>query len=346
MNVVDSVSQYESCKPWLDGLRSESTKRTYVVHSTIFCRFHHTNPDELIKKSPSELKDMIINYTRELKRTSKDTAGKPKRGEMSVNSVKLYLVGVRSFLQEHEIFLPWTKISKHYPEEVTNDFRSYTREEISKLISNADLRDRCIILLMASSGIRVGAIPSLTIKSLKKLEEGLGLLTVYGDSKKSRYVTLVTPECISTIEKYFEQRTKQGEKLTEKSPLIRDKYGVYSIRINTPRCPKETSINAQMRHLIRKAGLAFEELQPDHSLRVFFNTALANADVGTLFKELMMGHSVKLDEAYYDENNEGSHKKIVLEYLKAVDALTINDEYRLRKQITNYEDKLRETFRI
>ena len=123
---------------------------------------------------------------------------------MSVNSVKQYLAGIKSFLEDHEISLPWRKIARYYPEEVTNEYRSYTRQEISKLLSIADLRDRCIILLMASSGIRVGAIPALTIKSLKKLDEGLGLLTVYGDSKKSRYVTLVTPECISTIDKYLD----------------------------------------------------------------------------------------------------------------------------------------------
>jgi len=283
---------------------------------------------------------MIINYILELKKKSKYSAGKPRRGELSVNSIKLYLTGVQSFLDEHEISLPWKKIARFYPDEVTNDYRSYTREEISKLISIADLRDRCIILLMASTGIRVGAIPTLTIKSLKKLDEGLGLLTVYGDSKKSRYVTLVTPECMSTIDEYLEQRKKLGEKLNEKSCLIRDKYATYSKRINTPKCPTELSINAQIRKLVRKAGLAFEELQPDHAARKFFNTALVNSEVDGKFKELMMGHSVKLDEVYYDQNSEESRKKIKLEYMKAVDALTINDEFRLRKQIVDYEDKL------
>ena len=56
----------------------------------------------------------------------------------------------------------------------------------------------------------------------------------------------------------------------------------------------------------------------------------------------MMGHNVKLDEFYYDENSDESRKQIMLEYMKAVDALTINDEYRLRKQIANYEDKLKD----
>ena len=348
MNIATSLSLYESCKSWLDGMKTESTKKAYSVHVSLFCRFHHTNPDELVRLKPEELKDMVIKYVLELRKESKNTAGKPKRGEISVNSIKSYLVGVQSFLElEHEIVLPWKKIAKrYYPEDVSNDYRSYTRQEISKLLSLADLRDRCILLLMASSGIRVGAIPALTIKSLKKLDEGLGLLTVYGESKKSRYVTLVTPECMSTIAEYLEQRRKQGEKLNERSPLIRDKYAIYSKRINTPKCPRVSAINRQMRQLIRNAGLPYEELQPDHAARKFFDTMLVNSEVGGKFKELMMGHSVGLDEFYYDKNNEESPKKIKLEYMKAVDALTINDEFRLRKQIADYKDKLEDVPKV
>jgi integrase len=341
MNVTASVSRYETCKLWMDGLRSKHTKTSYTIHLSLFCRFHHTNPDELVKLKPEQLKEMVIEYVLDLKKKSKNTAGKPKRGETSVNSIKTYTSGIKSFLDEHEISLPWKKIARFYPEEVTNDYRAYTRTEISKLLSIADLRDRCIILLMASSGIRVGAIPSLTIRSLKKLDEGLGLLTVYGESKKSRYVTLVTPECMSSIEEYLELRRKRGENLTEKSYLIRDKYAFYSKRINTPVSPSEPAINLQIRQLIREAGLSFDELQPDHAARKFFNTALVNSKVDGKFKELMMGHSVKLDEFYYDENSNESRKQIMLEYMKAVDALTINNEFRLRKQIVDYEDKLK-----
>jgi integrase len=341
MNVVTSVSQYESCKLWVDSLRSKSTKTAYTIHLSLFCRFYNTNPNELVRLKSGELKDMVIKYVLELKKKSKNTAGKPKRGETSVNSIKKYTAGIKSFLDEHEISLPWKKIARLYPEEVTNDYRSYTRQEISKLLSMAELRDRCIILLMASSGIRVGAIPSLTIKSLKKLEEGLGLLTVYGESKKSRYVTLVTPECMASIEEYLELRRKRGEKLTEKSYLIRDKYAIYSKRINSPINVKEPAINVQIRNLIREADLPFEELQPDHAARKFFNTALVNSKVDPKFKELIMGHDMKLDKFYYDENSDESRKEIMLEYVKAVDALTINDEFRLRKQIANYEDKLK-----
>jgi integrase len=346
MSVVERISQFDSCRLWINSLKSEATKETYSVHISLFCKFYHTNPDELVKVKPQDLNDMIIKYVLELRKKSKNTAGKPKRGETSVNSIKLYLAGVKSFLDEHEIGLLWKKIARYYPDDVTNGYRSYTRQEISKLLSIADLRDRCIILLMASSGIRVGAIPALNIESLKKLDEGLGLLTVYGNSKKSRYVTLVTPECMSSIDEYLEYRKSQGEKINERSPLIRDEYAIYSKRINVPKRPTEQAINAQIRHLIRKADLPFEELQPNHAARKFFNTVLVNSKVGDKFKELMMGHSVKLDEFYYDKNSQESQRQILLEYMKAEDALTINDEFRLRREIINYEDRLKEAPRI
>jgi hypothetical protein len=93
---------------------------------------------------------MILNYIIHLKSKAKKSAGKPRKRELSVNSVKHYLDGVKSFLEFNEIALPWKKIAKFYPDDVTNSYRSYTKEEIKKLLCVADPRDRCIILLMAS----------------------------------------------------------------------------------------------------------------------------------------------------------------------------------------------------
>lgn len=103
-----------------------------------------------MNNSAEQLKTMILNYIIHLKKVAKSSAGKPRRGELSVNSVKQYLSGVKSFLEFNEIPLPWKRISKLYPDDVTNSYRSYTKEEIKKLLSIADPRDRCIILLMAS----------------------------------------------------------------------------------------------------------------------------------------------------------------------------------------------------
>ncbi|NAL78048.1 tyrosine-type recombinase/integrase [Nitrososphaera sp. AFS] len=289
---------------------------------------------------------MILNYIIHLKKIAKKSAGKPTRGELSVNSIKFYLNGVKSFLEFNEIPLPWKKIAKLYPDDVTNSYRSYTKEEIKKLLSVADPRDRCIILLMASSGIRVGAIETLKIKSVKRLDNEIGIVTVYPESKDSVYTALVTPEFLASLDEYIKYRKSQGEKITTESWLIRDKFAMFSGKTNRPIPLSSKSINKQMRFLIRRAGLSFEELQPDHSFRKFFNTALMNSDVAYTFKELLMGHSVNLDNVYYDKNNEKSQQKILLEYMKAVDALTINDEYRLKKKIVEYEEKLKDVPKV
>ena len=62
----------------------------------------------------------------------------------------------------------------------------------------ADLRDRCVILIMSSGGIRAGAIPELKVKhqSILNKNNGIGLLKVYPESKRHSYITLLTPECM------------------------------------------------------------------------------------------------------------------------------------------------------
>jgi hypothetical protein len=76
-----------------------------------------------------------------------------------------------------------------------------------------------------------------------------------------------------------------------------------------------------------------------HGFRRFFNTALMNADVHPSFKKLLMGHSVQLDEVYYDKGSDKSRAKLLEEYSKAIDALTINEENRLRKKVEELTPK-------
>jgi len=45
-----------------------------------------------------DCQSMILNYVIHLKKIAKHSAGKPRRTELSVNSIKLYLTGVKSFL--------------------------------------------------------------------------------------------------------------------------------------------------------------------------------------------------------------------------------------------------------
>ena len=343
-----NIEDYKSCQIWLEGYNSPSTKKAYKTHLSLFCKYHNTDPDSLVNLKIEQIKSMVLNYIIQLKKAAKQSCSKATAGELSVNSIKTYLAGVQSFLEFNDIALNWKKIAKYYPEPVSNSLRAYTKEEIAKLLSLADLRDRCLILLMASTGMRVGAIKSLKLKHITRLppESTIGIVSVYPESKEHRYNALITGECLAYIDEYIDYRKKQHEKITEESYIIRDKFATFSKNTNRPNSIGEETINKQMKFVLKKAGLQFEQLQPDHSFRKFFNTCLMNSNVAYSFKELLMGHSIKLDDVYYDKDNETSRQKIIVEYMKAVDALTINEEYRLKKKIIEYEDKLKDAPKI
>jgi integrase len=63
--------------------------------------------------------------------------------------------------------------------------RPYTREEIVKLLEFSDLREKVIILLMSSSGMRIGALPLLRISDLVAIPKyNLYQIRVYANSKE------------------------------------------------------------------------------------------------------------------------------------------------------------------
>lgn len=332
------MQRFDSAALWLEGFKSELTKKNYVSHLEKFCKFHRITPDSLATMEAHGAKRLIIEYVIHLKKVARKSAGKPEKGMISVNSIPIYLEGVYSFLDAHEIAVPKKSIVRYYPEGVTNSFRAYKREEISKILSFADPRERCIILLMVSSGIRIGALQSLFFKDLI-INDGMGLLVVYSYSKASRYVTFVTPECLKAIEEYKESRIRQEEKITPESPIIRDKVAWMGRKTNKAHPITSSTIRRLLLKCLKQAGIYSDEIQPAHAFRKFFNTAAKNAGVEKDYKELFMGHSIDLDDVYYDINDAESQKKLLSEYLKAVDALTIDNSNRLKRQVKELEQE-------
>jgi hypothetical protein len=71
--------------------------------------------------------------------------------------------------------------------------RAYTREEIAKMLEKAGKRERLVILLMCSSGMRVGALPFLKIRNLERLNKfSLYKLTIY-ENEDDEYITHSAP---------------------------------------------------------------------------------------------------------------------------------------------------------
>ena len=94
--------------------------------------------------------------------------------------------------------LNWDKIHSFEGEnEKQAEDRPYTHSEIESLIQRTSPRNRAIILLMASSGLRVGAVPLLRIRDLEPIDKySIYKINVYTKSKKSRYFHIVVQSVV------------------------------------------------------------------------------------------------------------------------------------------------------
>ena len=77
-----------------------------------------------------------------------------------------------------------------------------------------------------------------------------------------------------------------------------------------------------------------KEVPRAHGFRKFFSTQLVEADLKTEKRWLLEGHELMGNDSSYVKITE---KKLMEEYEKAIDLLTIDPANRLRKKVTKLE---------
>jgi integrase len=146
------------------------------------------NYDDLLTPTNEDTKDLqrnVITFIEYLK-------GK----NLSYSTIKGYVAGVRHFYESNDIELKWKRVNAHLPirQRVVDD-RVYTHEEIKSMVDIANLRDKAVVLLMASSGMRADAVHPLRIKDLTAIDyNGISLyqVRIYPLSNEE-YMGYVTP---------------------------------------------------------------------------------------------------------------------------------------------------------
>ena len=110
---------------------------------------------------------------------------------LSPATISSYIAPISHFYQMNDVTINWKKLNKfkakHYS--VTED-KPYTRKQIKTLVDAPSLRDKCIILTMASAGLRRGAIPHLRLRDITKIDKyNLYRINVY-KKEQEQYITL------------------------------------------------------------------------------------------------------------------------------------------------------------
>ena len=339
--------QGETYKRFINAIRSPATRKGYENSLRRYLKHLKLNEvDDLLLHTASRyVESQIIDYIMALRHSG-----------ISYHTIQFLVTPVFTFYQLNDIILNRKKVSRYLGEykRVVRD-QAYTTEQIQTALQNADHRMRMIILLLASTGCRVGSLPGLNLGNLTMIpNHGLYRITFY-EGTNNEYYTFTTKETATTgIDTYLQYRQRCGEKISFNEniqkwepgdiPLIRIQFDVNDIlQVRNPKALKLNTLRVALeKHLIR-CGLRQVEhpTAPNSTNRVRKTISLSTgfrkhvistfieAELNHEIRELLVDHATMLDQHYFRPTED----QVLAEYLKAEPLLTIDPAMRLRQEV-------------
>jgi hypothetical protein len=354
--IDESISPYAN---FLYALKSPEVRRQYPKLLKIFLdtiKFVLDKDIEeraylLFQQSFSNkkwLENQIIHFVEHQKQ-------RVDRKEIAAGTLKNYVKVIKLFCQMNEIenLVLWKKIKIGMPKvKEQADDRAPILAEIKKLTEYPDIRVKSIVYTMISSGIRIGAFDYLKWKHIIPIErEGkivAGKIIVYA-GEPEQYFSFITPEAYNSLKEWMDYRASYGERINGNSWLMRDiwqkTHHRYSHRIGLslePEQLKSTAIKNMISSMWQVVGVRNQlgngqkrhEFKGVHGFRKFFETHCQLVMNHNNIK-MLMAHSLGESGNYH----RPTETQLLDDYLKAVDLLTVNEEYRLSKKINELQEK-------
>jgi integrase len=274
---VKETETSNAFKNFINTVDSEATRQSYRFTFSKFMKECDIDDyDKMLQIEPKRLEGLIRDYITHLKIDRK----------LASNTVNLHYAAIAHFYQMNDVLLNWKKLAKFKGKKrlVVED-KAYSKEQIRQLLDFADLRSKCLILLMSSAGLRRGAIPTLRIGDLEKIKKySLYKISVYKKEQEA-YFTFCTPECAKHLDQYFEWRAVQGERLNNASPVLRKQFS--SLNVARPQALTVDSINWLINNLLDKSCIRPRspdkwhktELMQNHAFRKYFETTATLAGI-------------------------------------------------------------------
>lgn len=333
--------------PWsvfLEALPNPKTQEGYANNVKFYMEIMGiASPLELLAGTNEEIEDRIRSFINKRKPHSKGS------------TIYRTTAALKLFYDMNRRVLNWKYIRKPIGKSKKHNDKAYSREQIKAGLEYANPRVKYEALLLCSSGVREGAIPTLNVGNRTRLENGVGRYVIY-EGEDEEYVTFSTPECEEAAEAYLSYRIRCGENLEDISPLFRQDFDANIKNIvENPLRITEKSLYDDMDRIMKKAGVRKSvrlqkgqvagqirhTIKAVHGLRKFYDTQTTLAGMSPLWVEILEGHDIKLKESYFRPSEtdllEGNDR--MRGYLDAIDYLTISDEKRLKRRVQE-QDKI------
>ena len=300
-----------------NAIKSEATKKQYLYQLERFRNWTKINDYDVLLQAPDkEIQVLLEDYLFYLKK------------KYSPNTIPPIFAVLELFYSMNDKVIDSKKLRKMFPARIKKSgYDAYTNEDVQKMLRHASKkRSRALLLFLASTGCRIGAIADLKIKNLSKMENDCRSVLFYEGSTEE-YFSFLTPESSKALDEYLEEREKNGEKLISESPIFRSTYrlGIQKVRPMTTDTVHQVISSLVNSNVSRtKVGSRYN-IQVAHGLRKRFATIIKlNNKVSYSISERLLGHQGYLDKEYLRPTKEALFE----EFFKVVPELTISDEER------------------
>jgi integrase len=177
VHIIKNITEWNSLKlsgpvydNFMNAINSQVTQYNYTFAIKKLMQFLGINRiEDLLQYPASQVKlveaQIIIPYLVSLK----------KEGA-SFGTTNCYLAAIKTFYEINDYNLNRRKLARYLPDKKKPlDDRGYTTEEIAKMLQGADERLRALILLLACTGMRIGALadmkkPLMQLRHLEKIQ--------------------------------------------------------------------------------------------------------------------------------------------------------------------------------
>ena len=319
-----------------EAIKSKYTQKTYLYQLTRFRDWANLKTfNQLLLAPDKDLQILLEDYVMYLK------------SRISPNTIPIYFAPIELFYVMNDKNLNFKKMRKLFPEKVKKgNQRGYTIDEIRSMLDNCvNKRQRSLIALLASSGVRIGAVPDMKIRHMTKINDSYAIM-IYEEATQEDYV-FTTPEATSIIDNYLDERRQNGEYLGDDSPLFRSEYQLGNAKV-------DLMTNDSIAHLMARLVLPVKrkksgsrkryDVARNHGFRKFFATAIKlSMNISPTMSEKLINHIgiSKLDGSYFKPTMQEMYEA----YRKAIPELTISNEQRdhlkiesLKKEVETIDD--------
>jgi integrase len=302
---------------WIKDHRNAHTARLQFEQLALFCRRTSTSPEDAVRlaaaKPNTKFRASILGWAE-----AQRAQGRPDQ------YLKAIWYSIKSWLKHNEVQLSWSPPFNVLPAATLGNQRFPTVEEIRKLLAVVSPRNRVAVLILTTSGVRIGALSDrfeaggITLADFPDLTFGRGgpkfrktppALHAPANHAKGwqEYYTCISTEASEALQAYLTERIQRVEKLSPGSSVIAPEPKASHSHFRRDREGSQfisgKSLGQAIRVGLRKVIPKGVRVRP-HTLRAWTSTNLEQAEregqITRTLREYFMGHHLKRMDTRYN----------------------------------------------